>query len=610
MNISCSIADFCQNTGPVEVTTISLDDVQLSTSNTKPFSLLLLIVPFLTVFGNGLVIAAVARERSLQTVTNLLIVSLAVSDLLVAVCVMSFAVYFEWNNFLWDLGGGLCKLYIGVDVACSTASILNLLAICIDRYIAIGHPLAYAQYGTRSSRAFLSIGVVWVVSISVALPVFLGANQIDSSKQQCEFTNAYFIIFSSLLSFFLPCAAMIILYTVIFYRLRARERARCLRHMAPSQSRIDSDHISTALLSGAQVAHQVGKHFKRRGDQLFHEYSYATSSYPTISASSDDISTGKQQLNDPVHNSPSQQTPIDLSKCPTRMTIGVSSSSSNTPVVTPPFIPRCFGDDLAETFPFIDSLSQTSLDFDTTITVDLSQKPNQPQEMNESNGILSFDFNEEPNNTHNLQLPQTRANVDHYDTFSIPATSLIRPDALQLHPSTTKLLSSSQTNGKSQNGPLFFALLSSWWRSNAVDNGGSFKNNMETSKSLSLSRRTSVTSHRKQGNFFRRMFCGFRFHKNPSRRLVKKATRQFKREKKATITLAVVLAVFLGCWVPFFSFHLSNALCIIAYETNCVHFLITFLTTWLGYLNSAFNPIAYGVLDPRFRRAFKNILRR
>ncbi|KAI6187828.1 CBN-DOP-3 protein [Aphelenchoides besseyi] len=421
----------------------------------------------------------------------------------------------EWNNFLWDLGGGLCKLYIGVDVACSTASILNLLAICIDRYIAIGHPLAYAQYGTRSSRAFLSIGVVWVVSISVALPVFLGANQIDSSKQ--------------------------------------------------------------------------------------------TSSYPTISGSSDDISTGKQQLNDPVHNSPSQQTPINV---PTRTTIGVSSSSSNTLVVTPPFIPRCFGDDLAETFPFIDSLSQTSLDFDTTITVDLSQKPNPHHEMNELNGILSFDFDEEPNNNHNLQLPQTRPNVDHYDTFSIPATSLIRPDALQLHPSTAKLLSSSQTNGKSQNGSLFFALLSSWWRSNAVDNNGSFRNNMVTSKSISLSRRTSVASQREQGNFFRRMFCGFRFHKNPSRRLVKKATRQFKREKKATITLAVVLAVFLGCWVPFFSFHLSNALCIIAYETNCVHFLITFLTTWLGYLNSAFNPIAYGVLDPRFRRAFKNIFRR
>ncbi|KAI6201099.1 CBN-DOP-3 protein [Aphelenchoides besseyi] len=421
----------------------------------------------------------------------------------------------DWNNFLWDLGGGLCKLYIGVDVACSTASILNLLAICIDRYIAIGHPLAYAQYGTRSSRAFLSIGVVWVVSISVALPVFLGANQIDSSKQ--------------------------------------------------------------------------------------------TSSYPTISGSSDDISTGKQQLNDPVHNSPSQQTPINV---PTRTTIGVSSSSSNTLVVTPPFIPRCFGDDLAETFPFIDSLSQTSLDFDTTITVDLSQKPNPHHEMNELNGILSFDFDEEPNNNHNLQLPQTRPNVDHYDTFSIPATSLIRPDALQLHPSTAKLLSSSQTNGKSQNGSLFFALLSSWWRSNAVDNNGSFRNNMVTSKSISLSRRTSVASQREQGNFFRRMFCGFRFHKNPSRRLVKKATRQFKREKKATITLAVVLAVFLGCWVPFFSFHLSNALCIIAYETNCVHFLITFLTTWLGYLNSAFNPIAYGVLDPRFRRAFKNIFRR
>jgi len=45
--------------------------------------------------GNSMVILAVRKEKSLQSVTNYLIVSLASADLLVALCVMFFAVYYE-----------------------------------------------------------------------------------------------------------------------------------------------------------------------------------------------------------------------------------------------------------------------------------------------------------------------------------------------------------------------------------------------------------------------------------------------------------------------------------------------------------------------------------
>jgi hypothetical protein len=67
---------------------------------------------------------------------------------------------------------------------------------------------------------------------------------------------------------------MIVLYSIVFYRLKMREKARCLRHSTPVNKQIENENISVALFSGAQIAQNVGKYLKRQADQLFFEYSY------------------------------------------------------------------------------------------------------------------------------------------------------------------------------------------------------------------------------------------------------------------------------------------------------------------------------------------------
>jgi dopamine D2-like receptor len=57
--------------------------------------LFLILIPILTVFGNVLVVMSVYRERSLRTVTNYFICSLAVADIMVAVMVMPLSIYLE-----------------------------------------------------------------------------------------------------------------------------------------------------------------------------------------------------------------------------------------------------------------------------------------------------------------------------------------------------------------------------------------------------------------------------------------------------------------------------------------------------------------------------------
>ena len=65
------------------------------------WALLLLVLCISVVFGNVLVILSVAKERSLQNITNYFIVSLAVADLCVAGVVMPFYAYTMVSECVW-----------------------------------------------------------------------------------------------------------------------------------------------------------------------------------------------------------------------------------------------------------------------------------------------------------------------------------------------------------------------------------------------------------------------------------------------------------------------------------------------------------------------------
>lgn len=121
-------------------------------------ALLILAVIIPTIGGNILVILAVALEKRLQYATNYFLMSLAIADLLVGLFVMPIALLTIMFEAIWPLPLALCPAWLFLDVLFSTASIMHLCAISLDRYIAIKKPIQANQCNSRAT-AFIKITV-------------------------------------------------------------------------------------------------------------------------------------------------------------------------------------------------------------------------------------------------------------------------------------------------------------------------------------------------------------------------------------------------------------------------------------------------------------------
>uniref|UniRef100_A0A3Q3B3Q8 D(1)-like dopamine receptor n=1 Tax=Kryptolebias marmoratus TaxID=37003 RepID=A0A3Q3B3Q8_KRYMA len=198
--------------------------------------LFLLIVS--TLLGNMLVCAAVIKFRHLRSkVTNFFVISLAVSDLFVAVLVMPWEAITEVTN-TW-LFGRFCDVWITFDIMCSTASILNLCIISVDRYWAIASPFKYERKMTHRV-AFVMIGVAWMLSILISfIPVQMNCTVIAMS---CVANlNKTYAISSSLISFYIPVVIMIATYTRIYRIAQTQIRRIASLERAAEQHRANDE---------------------------------------------------------------------------------------------------------------------------------------------------------------------------------------------------------------------------------------------------------------------------------------------------------------------------------------------------------------------------------
>lgn len=195
----------------------------------------LCLVILLTMLGNSLLILLIFSQRALRNTSNYFLVSLFMSDLMVGSVVMPPAMLNQLYGH-WVLNGAFCSIWFSFDVMCTSASILNLCVISLDRYLLIISPLKYKLRMT-SCRAILLILSTWTLAALVSfLPIEMGWHKVAldiqplnttvhwPEEQQCRLcVSLPYALIASGLTFFLPSVAILFTYCRIL--LAARKQA-------------------------------------------------------------------------------------------------------------------------------------------------------------------------------------------------------------------------------------------------------------------------------------------------------------------------------------------------------------------------------------------------
>ncbi|XP_033746406.1 beta-3 adrenergic receptor-like [Pecten maximus] len=179
----------------------------------------------LTICGNILVLIAVARNKRLQTVFNIYVINLAVTDLLVAVTAMSFYTT-ETVLGYWPFGEFLCGVWIFVDYGMTFASVFTLIAISVDRFWSVTWSLHYRAHHNKIKAVRLIIAV-WVSTLVLWLPACIMDRINNSVPNKCVWEpskNKEFVVVIATIGHHGAFTVMVVCYTKVFYTLVQRQK--------------------------------------------------------------------------------------------------------------------------------------------------------------------------------------------------------------------------------------------------------------------------------------------------------------------------------------------------------------------------------------------------
>ena len=203
-------------------------NLTLNVTQTEQYEIILqatvlVIVLIIALLGNGFVCTCILKEKHLQIPTNFFIFSLSSADLLFALLCLPLRIYYVLKMYSWDLGLGVCQFWVCLDFLFCSASIANLAAISVDRYLKISSPLTYDTHMTKS-RVTLMLALLWGYSIVLASfsPIEWSSLRKDQARGivvengSCYSDSKIYLTIVSAIGFFAPLSIMLLMYCVVF----------------------------------------------------------------------------------------------------------------------------------------------------------------------------------------------------------------------------------------------------------------------------------------------------------------------------------------------------------------------------------------------------------
>lgn len=440
---------------------------------------LLVALDLLVIAGNSLVIVSVLTDRKLRSVTNTFIISLAVSDLLLGITVLPFSSANEVLGY-WPFGTLWCSAWLAIDVWLCTASILNLCAISLDRFLAISRPIRYPSLMTRSKARLFVVGV-WVLAFCIAIPPLLGWNggsEDHSPNRTWTQTSTTVNWTLDLVTAALSCNS------TDRYPGHARSTRFNEALQSASGSHADCTYAQPKCALTSETSYII---YSASGSfwvpMLFMVFFYIRI-YRTANLATSALRRGVVATKRPSPTPGPTSAPRDLD-------LRVHRGGCN-PGFTTSTQSNCFPE----------------------------VGPRRMTQLRSQLALDPFHF---------------RSSV-----YVLPSAGSVCSVACSEEPSSPDVASSSGGGGARNSKAVF---------------------------------------------------------------QIRNQLRRLNREKKAAKTVGIVVGCFIFCWTPFFAVYLLGAFCV-----DCTPHSVFAVFFWLGYCNSAVNPLLYGLCSKDFRRAFRQLV--
>ncbi|XP_078367436.1 melatonin receptor type 1B-like [Oculina patagonica] len=178
--------------------------------------------------GNLSVCYAMYRNQRLRTLSNMFVVALAVSDILMSTCCMPFSVA-TLNHGQWIFGESFCRFHGFGVLTFGLASLHTMGIIAVNRYFCVVKPEKYIVF-FKKQRTLMYIAVVWCVALIGSLPPFSfehGGFEFQPGKAMCLYTfdtNIAYTVFIECVYIATPLTVITICYAKVFYTVSRSNR--------------------------------------------------------------------------------------------------------------------------------------------------------------------------------------------------------------------------------------------------------------------------------------------------------------------------------------------------------------------------------------------------